>query len=55
METFVHVLAVVGSAVGATWVLAAKLNAIQVTLAAVVIRLDAVEGKVVRLETRRRR
>ena len=55
METIVHVLAVIGSAVGATWVLAGKLTSIQIELATLVSRLEAVEGKVVHLEVRQQR
>jgi len=55
METIVHVIAIVGSAVGATWILSSKLSAIQISLATVVARLEAVEGKVIKLEGRSRR
>lgn len=55
MDTIVHVMAVVGSAIGATWILSSKLSAIQISLAIVVARLEAVEGKVIKLEGRTRR
>ncbi len=59
METLVHVMAIVGTAVGATWVLRTKLSDIEAALNAH-ISLDAAKlkdlgARVIKLEGRQKR
>ncbi len=55
METAAVVIAIVTSAVGATWVLRDKLSSIENTLSGFSVRLRSVEGKVIKLEARNKR
>ena len=54
-QTLSLILAIVGAAVGATWVLTSKLSAIQVAISSLVSRVDNHEAKIINLEKRRRR
>ncbi len=55
METIAQIFAIVGSAIGATWILSSKLTAIETALRNYGVRVEVLEAKVIKLEGRNRR